>query len=98
MDKTDYSSRNADKFVVRLPKGMRTRISEVAKRYHRSMNSEIVSRLEDSLRTEVTPQVDLPEEIILEDIDSELENQLITRIKELNKDKQKALLLLLDSD
>ncbi len=45
-------SRSADKFVVRLPKGMRQLIAEVAKNYHRSMNSEIVSRLESSLRTE----------------------------------------------
>jgi len=49
-----YSSRTADKFVVRLPKGMRDRISSVAKNYHRSMNSEIVSRLESSLSHEFT--------------------------------------------
>lgn len=47
-----YGSRNADKFVVRLPKGMRQTIAQVAKNYHRSMNSEIVSRLELSLKTE----------------------------------------------
>lgn len=47
--KTIYSSRTADKFVVRLPDGMRERIAEVAQTSHRSMNSEIVSRLEISL-------------------------------------------------
>jgi hypothetical protein len=53
MDETHESgSRTADKFVVRLPKGMRQLIAEVAKNYHRSMNSEIVSRLESSLRIE----------------------------------------------
>ena len=46
------NSRTADKFVVRLPKGMRQLIADVAKNYHRSMNSEIVARLECSLRTE----------------------------------------------
>ncbi|MEK1843404.1 MAG: Arc family DNA-binding protein, partial [Pseudomonas sp.] len=41
-----YSSRTADKFVVRLPDGMRERIAEVARNHHRSMNSEIIARLE----------------------------------------------------
>ncbi len=40
---------DVEKFVVRLPQGMRGRIAEVASRNHRSMNSEIVSRLEQSL-------------------------------------------------
>jgi hypothetical protein len=44
-----YSSRTADKFVVRLPDGMRERIAEVARSSHRSMNSEIIARLEKSL-------------------------------------------------
>lgn len=44
-----YSSRTADKFVVRLPDGMRERIAEVAATHHRSMNSEIIARLEQSL-------------------------------------------------
>jgi hypothetical protein len=44
-------SRIADKFVVRLPDGMRER--EVARKNHRSMNSEIIDRLEQSL---VNPQ------------------------------------------
>lgn len=47
--RTIYSSRSADKFVVRLPPGMRERIADVAKKLHRSMNSEIISRLEASL-------------------------------------------------
>lgn len=46
-----YSSRTADKFVVRLPDGMRERIADVAKEHHRSMNSEIIARLEKSLGT-----------------------------------------------
>ena len=44
-----YSSRTADKFVVRLPDGMRSLIEGVAKGNHRSMNSEIIVRLENSL-------------------------------------------------
>lgn len=44
-----YSSRTADKFVVRLPDGMREKIAEVSRSHHRSMNSEIIARLEQSL-------------------------------------------------
>lgn len=44
-----YSSRTADKFVVRLPDGMRERIADHAHNNHRSMNSEIISRLEASM-------------------------------------------------
>jgi hypothetical protein len=39
-------SRTADKFVVRLPDGMRDEIAKIADKKIRSMNSEIVSRLE----------------------------------------------------
>ena len=38
-----------EKFVVRLPKGIRGMISEISRINHRSMNSEIVARLEESL-------------------------------------------------
>ncbi|QCI14061.1 Arc family DNA-binding protein [Pseudomonas putida] len=43
------NSRTADKFVVRLPDGMREQVAEVARKNHRSMNSEIIDRLEQSL-------------------------------------------------
>ena len=36
------------KFVVRLPMQLRDRIADAAKYYRRSMNSEIVARLEQS--------------------------------------------------
>ena len=36
------------KFVVRLPLSMRDRINEAARQYRRSMNSEIVARLQES--------------------------------------------------
>lgn len=38
-------SRTADKFVVRMPDGMRERIAEIANGNHRSMNSEMVLAL-----------------------------------------------------
>ena len=39
------SSQNQDKFVVRLPDGMRDWIKSAADKNNRSMNSEIVARL-----------------------------------------------------
>lgn len=39
-------SRDADKFVVRMPETMRERIFEIAKKLHTSMNSAIVQGLE----------------------------------------------------
>nr|WP_253485733.1 Arc family DNA-binding protein [Pseudomonas fluorescens] len=47
-----YNSRTADKFVVLLPDGLRGRISEAAENNHRSMNGEIVARIDGSLDLE----------------------------------------------
>lgn len=44
-----FSSRNAEKFVLRLSEGLRDRISEEAKAHKRSMNSEFVDRIQGSL-------------------------------------------------
>lgn len=43
-----FPSQVAEKYVVRFPEGMRDRIAEAAKANNRSMNSEIVARLEES--------------------------------------------------
>lgn len=43
------SSRTADKFVVRLPDGLRADIAVLAEDNDRSMNSEIVNRLKRSI-------------------------------------------------
>ncbi|MBC2692694.1 Arc family DNA-binding protein [Pseudomonas sp. MBT-1] len=48
------SSRDAEKFVVRLPDGMRGKINEVARTNHRSMNSEIIERLDRTLIEDAT--------------------------------------------
>lgn len=47
MAKKPYPSELADRYIVRMPPGMRDRIADSAKRYNRSMNAEIVSILED---------------------------------------------------
>ena len=51
MEKIDEKAvgRDSDKFMLRLPDGMRERIAKVAKQNGRSMNAEIVARLDESL-------------------------------------------------
>lgn len=49
---TAYDSRTADKFVLRLPEGLRARISQVAEKNHRSMNGEMIARIDGSLDLE----------------------------------------------
>ncbi|MEH3117098.1 MAG: Arc family DNA-binding protein [Methylorubrum populi] len=44
--------REPDKFVVRLPEGMRSTIAEMAKSNRRSMNSEIVFHLEQAMASQ----------------------------------------------
>ncbi len=46
---TTANSRTADKFVVRLPDGLRADIAVLAGDNDRSMNSEIVNRLKRSI-------------------------------------------------
>ncbi len=46
----DGNSRNADKFVVRLPDGMRARIAVLARQQHRSMNAYIICKMEAVLK------------------------------------------------
>jgi hypothetical protein len=46
-------SRVQDKFVIRLPDGLRPQIAAIASRNQRSMNGEIINRLERSLALEL---------------------------------------------
>ncbi|WP_104012253.1 Arc family DNA-binding protein [Burkholderia anthinoferrum] len=48
MTKKPFPSEQQERFIVRLPDGMRDRIAEAAKTNNRSMNAEIVARLEES--------------------------------------------------
>lgn len=47
MAESPYPSQQQDKFVLRLPDGMRERIKEAAAANNRSMNAEIVATLEE---------------------------------------------------
>ena len=97
MKQAIYSSRTADKFVVRLPDGMRERIADVARNHHRSMNSEIISRLEQSLFQEGT----LDSSPIMHMDSAELsppERELLQRFRQLSRRQQNALVALIAHD
>lgn len=49
MTKPTTSSRDADKFVLRMPDGLRSQIADLARGSERSMNAEMISRLRQSI-------------------------------------------------
>lgn len=94
-----------EKFVVRLPAGMRQAIAEVARRSRRSMNSEIVARLERSLADndviETISEQAAPAPV-LRSVDnhtaasSDAERRLIQAFRRMDQAKREALLKLVD--
>ena len=57
---TDQSAQNQDKFIVRLPTGLRDRIRLAAETNHRSMNAEVVALLEENYPAPAPDQVTEP--------------------------------------
>jgi len=55
-----------DKFMLRLPEGMRGAIAERAKKNSRSMNSEIVQILEDALASNSSADIHFSEAEVAE--------------------------------
>lgn len=53
----DSIGRDSDKFMLRLPDGMRESIRVAADSNHRSMNAEIVARLSESLNEGFGPDL-----------------------------------------
>ena len=64
-------------YLLRMPKGMRERLSQAAEANDRSMNVEIVSRLEQSLRLDGSPGN--------EAVSGDLGGKIETLMEELNK-------------
>ena len=91
------------KFVLRLPGDLRTRIVEASQRYRRSMNSEIVTRLEHSLNglpgdvseSGVEPALFPHIETTFRGSLSDEENRLIRLFRRLSASQRTALLDLL---
>ena len=97
MKQATYSSRTADKFVVRLPDGMRERIADVARNHHRSMNSEIIARLEQSMVQEGSLEAD--SNLRLDSPELSLhERELLQRFRQLSRRQQNALVALIAHD
>ena len=91
------------KFVVRLPIEMRDRIAEASQRHRRSMNSEIVSRLEqtfsgipsDDSQNRIEPQMQPTFDAFMRRDLREEERELLRTFRRLTSAKRKALLSLL---
>lgn len=60
---SDRSPQTADKYILRFPDGMRDRIAEEAKKNNRSMNAEIVARIQASFEKQGTRLEDIPASI-----------------------------------
>lgn len=85
-------SRVADKFVVRMPDGMRERIAEIAQSNHRSMNAEIIITLERL----VDDATHVPNSGPLAQSAEEI--RALNAFRQLSPGKRKAMLTLLASD
>ncbi len=91
------------KFVVRFPHSLRNQIADAAKYYRRSMNSEIVARLEQSFsgllaevrEDDVAPPMHAQIASLFGRGLSPEEEQIINAYRRLNEEKQAALLGLL---
>lgn len=70
-------SHTKDKFVIRLPDGLRPSINAQAKANYRSMNNEIIHRLERSLELETLYENQVKLNAILAQCIQKLQNPLI---------------------
>ncbi len=89
MSHFESQSRNADKFVIRFPEGMRTKIAEIAAVNRRSMNSEIVMCLGQMIDDSVAIPTSAP---LAQNND---EVRILNAFRALNSDKKAAALVLL---
>jgi len=83
-------SHSADKFILRLPYGMRAHIATVAVQNRRSMNSEIIARLQQSLVQE--DGFDRRAEMMMDSPElSSRERELLQRFRQLGHRQQNAV-------
>ena len=91
------------KLLLRLPDQLHVRVAEAAKRYRRSMNSEIVTRLEHSLNglpgdseSDVEPPFFAQIEASLRGHLTDEEDSLVRLFRRLSARQRSALLTLLE--
>jgi hypothetical protein len=85
MTKPPAPSDLADKFMLRMPDGMRDRVAAAARKNGRSMNAEIVARLEASFRP--TPGIDLSKPFTAEVDTDAIADRIADRLLSLGKPK-----------
>lgn len=57
MSSAAFNARTADKFVVRMPDGMRSRVEKLAASQHTSMNTEIIRAIEAHLNAQARQEL-----------------------------------------
>lgn len=83
----------AEKFVIRLPDGMRDCIAGVSRRNHRSMNSQIVAYLNESLSNNET--ISIKETVFRFETLSDNERRLLQSFRKMASRQRVAVLSLL---
>lgn len=75
MARVKYPSDKQDQFMLRLPDGLRDRIKASADAQNRSMNAEIVARIQDSFQHAMAKHGEIPELVgkYLDSLDREKE-------------------------
>jgi hypothetical protein len=92
-----YSSRNADKFVIRFPPGMLQRLVDVAVQHRRSANAQVVFALQQRLRFE--GKLILESDLRLDSTDlTKDELMLLQCFRKLCGPQQKALVMYMSED
>lgn len=79
MTKPIFNARTADKFVVRLPDGMRKRIEDLANDNYTSMNTEIIRAIEAHLEGQAR------QTLLLEALEAKLRSELQAKSKPAKK-------------
>ena len=91
---SDFPSRGLDKFVLRLPEGMRDKIGVAARTNTRTMNAEIVQRLEASFSSSGEPLLVINKNTAEADIIFELRDSmqsLDAKVQELTSNLTKVI-------
>ncbi|HTQ99812.1 MAG TPA: Arc family DNA-binding protein [Candidatus Acidoferrum sp.] len=85
-----------EKFVIRLPLGLRDQIRQLSETNRRSMNSEIIMVLESHIRQQLLQQMaEASGDDRIQPVQDRTESELERRLQNLPHDKKAALLQLL---
>lgn len=94
---TSIPARAAPSFIARFPPGMRDRIADLANKYHRTMQREIVTRLHESLIQDGGVYGESLDEF-KSPVLSKHELELLRSFRELDPQQQEALVSLITGE